>query len=50
MYCWILFGVINQPSATGSALGKINKSIAGSLDVGDLLRSELGLIGQSDPA
>jgi hypothetical protein len=31
-----------------SALGKINKSIVGSLDVGNLISSELGLIGQSD--
>jgi hypothetical protein len=50
MYCWMLFGVINQPSFTGSALGKINNSIAGSLDVGNPICSELGLIGQSDSA
>jgi hypothetical protein len=31
-----------------SALGKINKSIVGSLDVGNLIRSKLGLIGQTD--
>jgi hypothetical protein len=50
MYCWILFGVVNQPSTTGSASGKFNKSIPGSLDVDALLLSRLGLIGQSDSA
>ena len=47
MYCWILFGVVNQPITTGSAPGKFNKSIAGSLDVDALLLSRFGLIGQS---
>jgi hypothetical protein len=50
MYCWILFGVVNQPTTTGSAAGKFNKSIAGSLDVDALFLSRLGLIGQSDSA
>jgi hypothetical protein len=50
MYCWILFGVVNQPSTTGSVSGKFNKSIAGILDVDALLLSRLGLIGQSDSA
>jgi hypothetical protein len=50
MYCWILFGVLNQPSTTGSVSDKFNKSIAGSLDVDALLLSRLGLIVQSDSA
>jgi hypothetical protein len=50
MYCWILFGVLNQPSTTGSVSDKFNKSIAGSLDVDALLLSRLGLIVQSDCA
>jgi hypothetical protein len=50
MYCWILFCVVNQPTTTGSAAGKFNNSIAGSLDVDALLLSRLGLIGQSDSA
>jgi hypothetical protein len=50
MYCWILFGVVNQPSTTGSASGKFNKSISGSLDVDALLLSRLGLIGHCNSA